>query len=57
MYDSGVSETVLGVLTAVASLFGIFGSLVFPVLRKKVLYALSDKYSIVTSLICCGFSI
>ncbi|KAK8384993.1 hypothetical protein O3P69_014512 [Scylla paramamosain] len=36
VYDSGVSETVLGLLTAVASLFGIFGSLAFPVLRKKV---------------------
>lgn len=36
VYDSGVSETVLGVLTAVASLFGIFGSLAFPVLRNKV---------------------
>lgn len=35
VYDSGVSETVLGLLTAVASLFGIFGSLAFPVLRKK----------------------
>ncbi|KAK4320472.1 hypothetical protein Pmani_008638 [Petrolisthes manimaculis] len=36
VYDSGVSETVLGILTAVASLFGIFGSLAFPFLRPRM---------------------
>lgn len=36
VYESGVTETVLGILTAVASLSGIFGSLAFPVLRKRV---------------------
>lgn len=36
VYESGVTETVLGILTAIASLSGIFGSLAFPVLRKRV---------------------
>ncbi|XP_064118825.1 solute carrier family 40 member 1-like [Macrobrachium nipponense] len=35
VFESGVSETVLGILTAVASLFGIFGALMYPVLRTK----------------------
>ncbi|XP_042865052.1 solute carrier family 40 member 1-like [Penaeus japonicus] len=36
VYESGVSETVLGILTAVASMSGILGSLAFPFLRKRV---------------------
>ncbi|XP_071540609.1 ferroportin-like isoform X2 [Panulirus ornatus] len=36
VYDSGVPESILGILTAVASLFGIFGSLAFPILRSKI---------------------
>nr|XP_045601308.1 solute carrier family 40 member 1-like isoform X1 [Procambarus clarkii]XP_045601309.1 solute carrier family 40 member 1-like isoform X1 [Procambarus clarkii] len=36
VYDSGVPENILGVLTAVASLFGIFGSLASPILRSKI---------------------
>ncbi|KAG7159414.1 Solute carrier family 40 member 1-like [Homarus americanus] len=36
VYESGVSESILGVLTALASLFGIFGSIASPFLRKKI---------------------
>lgn len=35
VFESGVSETILGILTAVASLFGIFGALMYPILRAK----------------------
>ncbi|XP_068248256.1 solute carrier family 40 member 1-like [Palaemon carinicauda] len=35
VFECGVSETILGILTAVASLFGIFGALIYPVLRNK----------------------
>lgn len=35
VFESGVSESILGLLTAVASLFGIFGALSYPKLRSK----------------------
>ncbi|KAK7070392.1 hypothetical protein SK128_003748 [Halocaridina rubra] len=36
VFESGVTETVLGILTAVASLFGILGAVVYPKLRAKI---------------------